>query len=191
MRKIIYVHGLSSSGDSRTAKSLAGLLPEYRIIAPDLPIDPQEALNLLHRICSQENPDLVIGTSMGGMFAQLLRDYKKILINPSFHVSESMRKIIGQQKFLNKRKDGVQLYEITKELCDAYKQIEKNQFDNITIYDKASTWALFGEKDNLVNGKEEYLLYYNQYQMFDGEHRLSQADIENVLMPLIKSALLI
>lgn len=191
MRKIIYVHGLSSSGDSRTAKSLAGLLPEYRIIAPDLPIDPQEALNLLHRICSQENPDLVIGTSMGGMFAQLLRDYKKILINPSFHVSESMRKIIGQQKFLNKRKDGVQLYEITKELCDAYKQIEKNQFDNITIYDKASTWALFGEKDNFVNGKEEYLLYYNQYQMFDGEHRLSQADIENVLMPLIKSALLI
>lgn len=43
---------------------------------------------------------------MGGMFAGQLRGYRKILVNPAFHVSEFMRTQIGVHEFLNPRQDG-------------------------------------------------------------------------------------
>lgn len=61
---------------------------------------------------------------MGGMFAGQLRGYRKILVNPAFHVSEFMRTQIGVHEFLNPRQDGKTQYEITSELCDAYQAIE-------------------------------------------------------------------
>ncbi|MDH6312607.1 putative esterase YcpF (UPF0227 family) [Parabacteroides sp. PFB2-10] len=188
MKKMIYIHGLSSSGNSQTVKTLRTLLPQCQVIAPDLPIDPQEALELLVSLCEKEKPNLIVGTSMGGLFAQQLHGFKKILVNPAFHVSETMRKRLGINPFLNKREDGSTEYEITEELCDAYLEMEQQQFDKITDYDKAFTWALFSKEDHLVNCLEEYRIYYNQFQLFDGEHRLSQSNIEEVLIPLIELA---
>ena len=66
MKTILYIHGLSSSGALGTAKHLQSLLPDTHIIAPDLPIEPLEALELLHILVATEHPDLIIGTSMGG-----------------------------------------------------------------------------------------------------------------------------
>ena len=48
MKTILYIHGLSSSGASSTARHLQSLLPDTRIIAPDLPLEPLEVLKLLH-----------------------------------------------------------------------------------------------------------------------------------------------
>lgn len=45
--KILYVHGLSSSGHSGTAGNLRKLLPEVVVYSPDLPVNPEEALSLL------------------------------------------------------------------------------------------------------------------------------------------------
>ena len=127
MTKLLYVHGLSSSGLSATAKNLRLLLPECDVIAPDLPVNPDEAYGLLKDLCAKECPELIIGTSMGGMFAQQLRGYRKILVNPAFHVSEFMRRQIGTHEFLNPRQDGETHYEITPELCDAYRRLEEHQ----------------------------------------------------------------
>lgn len=184
-KKILYIHGLSSSGASSSAKSLQALFPDASVIAPDLPIDPKEALSMLLVLCEKEKPDVVIGTSMGGMFAQQMHGYKKILVNPAFHVSEFMRQNIGIQPFLNVRKDGIQQYEITTELCDAYLEIEKAQFLKITDFDHENTYALFGEKDNLVNCLDEYAKYYTHYSRFSGEHRLTFSDIKDTVAPLI------
>lgn len=189
MQKILYVHGLSSSGNSRTAKVLQNLLPHFHIVSPDLPINAQKALELLIEICRTINPDLIIGTSMGGMFTQQLRGYKKILVNPSFHVSEVLKQNIGIQKFLNKRTDGAENYEITVEICSEYTDMEKKQFENITELERGITWAMFGKYDSLVNCLDEYKSYYSNYIIFEGEHRLSQANIENTLLPLIRKIL--
>ena len=75
---ILYIHGLSSSGNSGTAKRLRELLPNDPIFSPDLPINPYEAINMLQELCKAEKIDIAIGTSMGGMFAQKLRGYKKL-----------------------------------------------------------------------------------------------------------------
>lgn len=181
---IMYIHGLSSSGASSTAVNLRKLLPKYDVLSPDLPIQPQEALTMLKELCELYKPELIIGTSMGGMFAQQLRGYKKILVNPAFHVSEFMRTQLGVHDFLNQRKNGETKYEITSELCDSYQLIEANQFANITEFDIKNTYALFGAQDTLVHGYDEYIDYYKNAMWFEGEHRLNLEVIKNIVVPL-------
>ena len=188
-KKLLYIHGLSSSGNSSTAKNLAQLLPDADIIAPDLPINPVEAIRLLQEICKSELPEIIIGTSMGGMFAQQMHGYKKILVNPAFHVSEFLRKNIGVQAFLNSRKDGATTYKVTNLLCDEYLNIENRQFEEITPFDRENTYALFGEKDELVNCQKEYLQYYEKFEWFSGAHRLTFNDVQKVVMSLVKRIL--
>lgn len=183
--KLLYIHGLSSSGASSTAKNLRILLPEASVIAPDLPINPREALALLSEIGKNESPDIIIGTSMGGMFAQQMHGFKKILVNPSFHVSEFMRRNIGIQPFLNTRQDGAASYEITNSLCDEYFEIEQYQFEGITAYDRENTYALFGDKDELVDCSREYLTHYKKQSRFSGSHRLTFDDVQKVVVPHI------
>lgn len=185
-KKIFYIHGLSSSGSSNTVKVLRELLPKVSIIAPDLPIDPYEALSLLRDISEKEQPHVVIGTSMGGMFAQQLHGYKKILVNPSFHVSSFMRKNIGIQSFLNPRKDAIMTYAITEKLCNNYADLESKQFTSITPFDVENTYALFGTNDDLVNCSEEYLSHYKHHIHFEGGHRLSFLNIEQIILPLLE-----
>ena len=184
--KILYIHGLSSSGSSSTARNLQALLPDYSVLSPDLPVAPQEALDMLWHLCELEQPQLIIGTSMGGMFAQQLRGYKKILVNPAFHVSEFMRTQIGVHEFLNPRRNGETHYEITSSLCDAYQKVEKGQFSDITELDKENTYALFGTKDTLVHGYDEFMLYYKKASWFEGEHRLNLEVMRSSVIPLIE-----
>jgi len=188
-KKLLYIHGLSSSGNSGTAKNLAQLLPDMKIIAPDLPIHPVKAIRLLQEICKSELPDILIGTSMGGMFAQQMHGYKKILVNPAFHVSEFLRKNLGVQAFLNSRKDGATTYEVTNSLCDEYLEVENSQFEGITPFDIENTYALFGDKDDLVNCQKEYLQYYEKFELFSGAHRLTFNDVQDVIVPLVEKIL--
>lgn len=186
MKTILYIHGLSSSGASGTSRHLQALLPDMRVIAPDLPIAPDEALAMLRGLVAIERPDIVIGTSMGGMFAQQLYDCRKILVNPAFHVSRTMRRQIGVCSFLNPRKDGATTYTITPELCNRYEEMECHQFEGITENAITKTWALFGEHDQVVNCREEYLQFYRNYKTFEGEHRLRFENIRDTVVPHVK-----
>ena len=185
MKTLLYLHGLSSSGQSNTPNMLRKLLPDWNIVSPDIPIDPEEALCMLRRLCKEIAPDIVLGTSMGGMFAQQMHGYRKILVNPAFHVSEFMRQNLGVQTFFSPRKDGATEYEITSELCDAYKAMESQQFDGILPQDKNITMALFGTEDDLVDGRKEYYQYYSRGTLFEGGHRLTMEVVENVLLKWI------
>ena len=185
MKTLLYLHGLSSSGQSNTPNMLRKLLPDWNIVSPDIPIDPEEALCMLRRLCKKIAPDIVVGTSMGGMFAQQMHGYRKILVNPAFHVSEFMRQNLGVQTFFSPRKDGATEYEITLEICDAYEAMVTKQFDGILPQDKSITMALFGTKDDLVDGREEYYRYYSHGTMFEGGHRLTMEVVENVLLKWI------
>ena len=54
--KILFIHGLASSGAYKMATSLRILLKDTEVIAPDVPIRLQDAINLLEDICLRENP---------------------------------------------------------------------------------------------------------------------------------------
>lgn len=57
--KILYIHGLSSSGNSGTAEHLRRLLPNDTIFSPDLPIEPMVALEMLKRLVNLNSATLL------------------------------------------------------------------------------------------------------------------------------------
>lgn len=70
---VIYIHRLSSSRVSSTVGYLRKLLPQYEVLSPDLPTQPQEAFTMLTELCKLYKPEFIIGTSIGGIFVQQLR----------------------------------------------------------------------------------------------------------------------
>ncbi len=191
--QVVYLHGLQSSGQSTTAQRLRRTLPKHEVISPDLPVQPEVALTELRRLATQLRPDAVIvGTSMGGMFAQLFRGFRRILINPSFHVSRKLAEFEGQRlEFHNPRLDGLKDFEVTKKLIKKYEQTEAKQFDpRFGIIGKnpdspALVTALFGTMDTVVNGREEYLAHYTRMREFEGGHRLNPNTTITLVVPLI------
>lgn len=184
--KILYVHGLSSSGTSQTASTLRNCLREDVVISPDLPIDPDEALELLRQIVSTQKIDLVIGSSMGGMLAQKLRGCPKILVNPAFHVSQLMRGMLGKHEFFSMRTDGLTEYEITEELCDRYECLEREQFGGLCNHEREITLGMFGRYDDVVDCSEEFKQHYHHVCYYDGGHRLSEEVIKELLVTKIE-----
>lgn len=188
--KIIYFHGFASSGATGTAESLHRMLPEVQVISPDIPVDPSEALPYLRSLCEQEQPDLIIGTSMGAMYAQQMFGFRKILVNPSFNMS-TLSKVFrtGEHKFLNGRKDNAKTFKITKEIIQKQNMMERQQFKGITPFDRENTYGLFGIHDTTVNCYDLFKKYYTNAQRFDGEHHLNEKALRTAVVPLAKTIL--
>lgn len=188
--KIIYFHGFASSGATGTAETLRKLLPEIEVVAPDIPVDPQEALPYLQNFCQTEQPDLIIGTSMGAMYAQQMFGYKKICVNPAFNMSR-MSKVLktGEHPFLNGRKDNQKTFKITKEIIQHFNMMERQQFKGITDFDKENTYGLFGIHDTTVNTYDLFKKYYKNAQRFDGEHQLNEKVLKSTVLPIVKQIL--
>ncbi len=188
--KIIYFHGFASSGATGTAELLRKLLPEVEVVSPDIPVDPDEALPYLRQLCEDEKPDLIIGTSMGAMYAQQMFGYKKILVNPSFNMS-TLSKVFktGEHKFLNGRKDNQKTFKITKEIIQKHNRMERLQFKGITPFDEENTYGLFGINDKVVNTYDLFKKHYKNAQRFDGEHHLNEKALKSAVIPLVKQIL--
>ena len=129
-KTIMYVHGFGSAASTNTVKVLQTLLPKAHVIAEDLPISPAETMELLHTLCDQHKPDLIIGTSMGGMYTEMLRGYDRILVNPAFNMGDTMAEhnMMGKQVFQN---GGFAPVVVTKKAAD-------NKVDAITGATKTS-----------------------------------------------------
>ena len=197
MRKILYLHGFQSSGASGTVALLRRLFytstsTSTSVIAPDIPVDPAEALPFLKQLAAREQPDLVIGTSMGGAYAQLLRDIPRICVNPGFHLSKLYSHFhVGKYKWLAKRADGAREFHVYKETIEHLAEQEAHQFEGITEFDKLGCYGLFGTEDEFAgNNREEFERYYpGQSRIFEGGHRLNDDLAHNVLVPLINEIL--
>lgn len=182
---ILYVHGFRSTGNSTTAQNLRELQPHCKVVSPDLPVNAEEAIALLRKICEEEKIDVVVGTSMSGMLAQKLRGMPKVLVNPSFFVSETFKKNMGKVSYFKEREDGVKEFEITPEIVESYAKIEKRQFSRLTPKEIAITVGAFGNDDKTVNCKNEFLEYYEIIKYFAGGHRLDKDALKDRIIPAI------
>ena len=186
--KLLYVHGFASSGSSGTVMTLRRHLPAWQVVAPDLPVDPFEALELLHRVVEEEKPDVVVGTSMGGMYAQQLWGVPRVIVNPSFEMSRSLLfGKMGRNKYMSKRRDGATEFRIDKAVVERFKLMEKTQFDGVDETEKLLVTALFGDKDPVVNFYPLMAELYGEERCmhFNGEHRLNDEVVKKVLIPII------
>ena len=188
-KKILYVHGFSSSGQSGTVVKIREMLPGATVVAPDLPLHPAEAMDLLHHTCETENPDLIIGTSMGGMYAEMLYGYDRILVNPAFQMGDTMLKhgMLGKNTFLNPRQDGVQEFIVTKALVEEYKEITAKCFAGVTEEESRDrVYGLFGDEDPVVHTRDLFLQHYRNAISFHGEHRMNDKILLHSVLPVVQ-----
>ena len=188
-KKILYVHGFASSGQSGTVLKLREMLPGATVVAPDLPIHPEEAMQLLRDTCLAENPDLIIGTSMGGMYAEMLYGYDRIVVNPAFQMGDTMLKhgMVGKNTFLNPRQDGVQDFIVTKALVEEYKAVTAQCFAGVTDEEsRERVYGLFGDEDPVVHTMDIFAEHYRNAVSFHGEHRMNDKILLHSVIPVVQ-----
>ncbi len=97
--KIIYIHGFNSSGKSTKVDQLRASFPNYKIIAPTLSSDPNEAYSqIVSEIVKEYDDTIIIGTSLGGFYALAISnrfDIPCFLINPSLKPHKTLIKRVG------------------------------------------------------------------------------------------------
>ena len=196
-KKIMYVHGFGSSAQTGTVARIQEMLPNATVVAEDIPVHPAEGFAMLQQMAAYEKPDLIIGTSMGGMYTEMLHGYDRILINPAFQIADTMgaHGMTGRQVFQNPRKDGVQEFMVTKAMVKEYRDMQEQCFryiespevsDEEKAEERRRVWALFGDKDDLVNTRDLYMEHYSQGISFHGEHRTNDKVFHNSVMPVIR-----
>lgn len=189
-KKIMYVHGFMSSAQSGTVARIREMLPSADVVAYDLPVHPQEAMDLLRQKCEEQKPDLIIGTSMGGMYTEMLYGYDRILVNPAFLMGETMTKhgMLGKQTFQNPRQDGVQEFIVTKSLVEEYKEVTRQCFAAVTDEEQDRVYGLFGDADTTVAAETYgvFAAHYRQAISFHGEHRLIDKSLIHAVIPVVR-----
>jgi len=85
---LIYCHGFGSSGQATKAQILREQLRDIKVVAPDLPLEPFEAIKTLLKNSQLQAEDesriLLVGSSLGGFYALHLHQeygFPAILLN--------------------------------------------------------------------------------------------------------------
>ena len=199
MKKILYLHGFSSAGSTGTATNLRNhLFADYGItvVSPDIPVSPAEAVPFIEQVVRDEQPDLIIGTSMGAMYTELQHGHLRICVNPSFHMARLLTfKHLGKNvEFQNPRRDGARQFKVDKQMVAEFKEIEQKLSLNakmITPADRDLIWGIFGKDDPTVNCRADFSRAYGTAHMrvIEGEHSLTDAMLKRDVLPLIKQLL--
>ena len=192
--KVLYIHGFASAGSTGSATQLRShFYPKgVQVLSPDVPVEPLRAIAFLHDYVQEHQPDLIVATSMGAMYAEQLRGIKRILVNPSFHMAKLLTfRGMGRQEFRNKREDGAKDFKVDKQMIAEFKEVEKQSFVGTTTEDKQNVWGLFGTRDKNVNCQPDFRKHYGATQMslFEGEHYLNGEVLGKVIIPLAETIL--
>lgn len=187
-KKILYVHGFGSSGASGSAKGIRILLPKATVIAPDLPVHPAEAMDLLHHICDTEKPDMIIGSSMGGMYTEMLYGFDRLLVNPAFQIADTMAEhnMMGRVTFSNPRQDGATEFFVNKALQNEFREMSSHCFEGVNDAERQRVFALYGIHDGLVHTFDLFSEHYTQAIRFNGAHFLNDHALVRCVLPVVQ-----
>lgn len=187
-KKILYVHGFGSSGATGSAKGIRILLPKATVISPDLPIRPTEAMELLHSICDTEKPDMIIGSSMGGMYTEMLYGFDRLLVNPAFQIADTMAEhnMMGRVTFSNPRQDGATDFLVNKALLNEFREVSNHCFEGVNEAERNRVFALFGIHDELVHTFDLFSENYSQAIRFNGAHFLNDHALVHCVLPIVQ-----
>lgn len=195
MKKILFLHGFFASGSCIPAIALHEAFEgRIRVITPDLPIHPKEALMFIHQLCNKEKPDLLVGNSNGSFLAQIIAPIVGIpalLGNPHLEMTEFLKPRIGEHQYKSPRMDGKQDFVIDEALISEFEELQKEQFKNVTPYWKDKIWGIFGEQDTLAHYKPLFLKYYTNAYSFPGGHTPTAEEVKTWYVPLIEKMLML
>ncbi|MGI6212868.1 MAG: YqiA/YcfP family alpha/beta fold hydrolase [Anaerovoracaceae bacterium] len=195
-KTIGYVHGLGSTANSRTVQLLRKYLPEYDVISDDVDIRPQYAA--WDGGCFGSF-DLMIGSSLGGFYAQEGIAKYWILINPALDPVPILREKVGcgTYEYFDERKDGIRTYTLDEKWFEELEKVHgdiENHFAMFPAYQEEMydrTYIFLGRNDPLIEYEEiepELKKHYNMdhIQFVEMEHRVTEEFVRDILVPFIK-----
>jgi predicted esterase YcpF (UPF0227 family) len=135
--KYLYLHGLGSNGLTNTAKTLQ-LLGEDIISPSYAPHDFPYSIKMLKDTISQQAPDVIVGTSMGGYFALKLGEITNLpvlAVNPCFEPKTLLSKYLDNPAIDYETGDTLNITEATLEEYEPFKKFPKNHLILIGLQD--------------------------------------------------------
>lgn len=193
MKTILFLHGFFASGSCVPANALREAFgDDVRVLTPDLPMHPKEALEFIHKICDKENPDILVGNSCGSFYAQILAPVVGIpalLGNPHFKMTEFLKERVGEHQYKSPRMDGKQDFIIDNQLIQEFEEVETELFDLWSPYYKDKVWGIFGENDTLAHFEPVFLEHYEKSFHFPGAHTPTADEVKAYYVPLINQML--
>src|SRR5574344_1732646 len=189
MKKILFLHGFYASGSCVPANALKkSFLGRIKVLTPDLPLHPTEAMEYIRGIIDKEQPCLLVGNSCGSFYAQMIAPtvgVPALLGNPHFGMHQFLEFRIGQHEYKSPRYDGNQQFVIDEKLIEEFSELEKEQFNYTRPFFRDKVWGLFGEKDTLAYYENLFLEHYNNSFHFPGGHTPTEQEIKTWYVPLI------
>jgi len=180
---ILYIHGFSSSSKSSTPKYFKKKLKDT-IYSFDIPTSPEQAILFIDKKIKELNIDIIIGTSLGGVYAYHF-DLPKIVINPAFQLNLNE----GNYTFLNERTNGETEFNITKNDVNYFNELVES-FKNKEVKEKLfyTSYILIGNSDDIVQFDliDQYTNKYDEIITKDFGHRLTNEIIDNSVFPIIE-----
>ena len=192
MKTVLFLHGFYASGSCVPAMAIVKAFEnaKIRILTPDLPLHPTQAISLIRQICDKEKPDLLVGNSCGSFYAQLLSPIVGIpalIGNPHFQMSRFLKDRIGENRYKSIRRDGKQEFIIDEQLIKEFEELEITQFNYTNPFYRDKVWGLFGEKDTLANFRNLFQVHYNQLYSFPGNHTPTEEEVRTWYVPLTQN----
>ena len=192
-KTILFLHGFYASGQCVPAIALREAFEgKARVLTPDLPLHPADAIRLIHDICDKEKPDVIVGNSCGAFYAQMVAStlgIPALLGNPHFKMSDFLRERIGTHQYKAPRADGKQDFTIDEHLVGEFVELEVHQFDCCNINNKERIWGLFGDADTLAHFEPLFLKHYMNSYHFPGAHTPTAEQFKTWYCPLIDKLL--
>lgn len=193
MKRILFLHGFTSSGSCEIATDLREELKGVaEVVAPDIALHPQEALAQLLDLCDAERFELIVGSSCGSFYGQQLVRFTglpAVLVSPFFKMTEFLEPRLGWYEYKSPRNDGNQRFEITSELVDEFAKMQSEQFDCYDEYNRNRIVGMFGTHDALAHFRDLFTEYYERTIDFDGPHTMTADNVQNDLVSVVKSML--
>lgn len=96
---ILFIHGFASCGLGEKSRALAEHFGRDRVLTPDLPFGPDEAIDFLQNLIDTRPITAMIGSSLGGYYATWLNranPVPTVLINPAVAAHDLLAGLIGK-----------------------------------------------------------------------------------------------
>lgn len=191
--RILFLHGFTSSGECEIARTLrVELAPVAEVVAPDLPLHPFEALDMLQDLCLSRRFDLIVGSSCGAFYGQQLvrpTGVPAILVSPFFKMTEFLSQRIGPHEYKSPRADGRQQFVVDERLVAEFADMQAHQFDCYDEFNRDRVIGMFGKHDTLAHFRDVFLKYYDTAIDFDGPHTMTPENVRRDLVPVVLQTL--